>query len=601
MELDAVENRDWDQRSPRLFTYNANPKLIPRFSLRSTGKPEEVHRDDSELPRSEKLVSRSVPNVTSTNRSSNRHEFPQLLQQFWLLLFFRLPALYHTRMLQIGVNSDIGAADLHLMSTTLTALWKHHDELPPLPAKSTSDAVPISPHLMHFRVSWEMLVDDMLQEWKMFNIISTLIETSVPLLLSLDSQTGSDPIVKFCALLSFICAGISLLCGSFCVLQFGSMRKMPKAAEWTREAHKSDQLMWWNCWIMLAMPATWLTWSILLLLASMMSYTWRSFSQHPLSSVSAHTILSFQITISAVLGCGVFCVVALVSTLCLQFGDPLEQKFVYRALDDRRPSPKENTVTSEWEQPKGSPQHAAKSPSLSGLPRSHEPLPTAPISSVHAPFSTTKLMDADTIYPVPSDLPRYVHHRAQNFSPWSSFTIELQKAFQNSASPSPEDDAFSCIERWNEQVFTPNGLEAILCMEFPIGSEQQDQGIYSVYIMDVAHANIGEKQRLEDEFGPLPASLHKICLIKAMAPSVSRKRGYPLGIMLEREQRITTQTSEPGTRPHRRSSVPPEGSSSQAYQSASAQTTDRSGSLKTQSTHHTRARRTDSAERTRRR
>ncbi|KAJ3869063.1 hypothetical protein EV359DRAFT_2481, partial [Lentinula novae-zelandiae] len=177
----------------------------------------------------------------------------------------------------------------------------------------------ISPHLVQFKASWELLVDDLLQEWKMFNLISALVQTSISVLLSLDNQAGSDPITRTGVLLSFTCAGISLLCGSFCVLQFGSMRRMPKAAKWMQaSAHKSDQLVWWNCWIMLAIPATWLAWSISLLMATIMLYTWRNTTQNGVSStieLSAHVVLSLRITVTAVLAFGVVCIGALVITL----------------------------------------------------------------------------------------------------------------------------------------------------------------------------------------------------------------------------------------------------------------------------------------------
>ncbi|KAJ3732368.1 hypothetical protein DFJ43DRAFT_326476 [Lentinula guzmanii] len=540
LDIEAAASRGWGESSP--FVYNGTPRLMPRFRGTSIGKVETHHgianTDVFGLPHSRNV------NVARTNRPTSSVIISRFVQQCWLLLFFRLPALYHSRMLQIAVNSGIGTADLHLMSTTFSALWRHE---PPSPLKFQGDNIAISPQLVHFKASWEVLVDDLLQEWKMFNLISALVQTSGPVLLSLDSQPGSDPIIKFGVLLSFVCAGISLLSGSFCVLQFGSMRKMPKATEWMREAHKSNQLVWWNCWILLAMPATWLAWSVILLLATMMSYTWRSTPQNDFSSISAHTVLSLKITVSAVLAFGVLCVGALALTLCLQFGDSVDQKFVYRVLNNREYPPKEDTANPavQLEQPKGS---LHDFPVLSS--HSHEPLPLASMSSRHAPFPTTKLMDTNSISPLSSELPRYVQHENQSFYPWSSFATDLQRAFQNPSSPSSEDDAFACVKRWNDQVFEPNGLEAILCMEFPIQSEL-DEGIYSVYVMDLAQARDDGRQRLADIYGPLPPSLRKICLIDAMSPSVSRKRGYPLGLILEREPAPTpqglnvTKSSEP--------------------------------------------------------
>ncbi len=72
---------------------------------------------------------------------------------------------------------------------------------------------------------------------------------------------------------------MSLLFGCIYIIRFGSMRKTYKAAEWAlvshwlspifydhyilmllQEAQKSKTVIWWNVWVLLAMPAIWLTW-----------------------------------------------------------------------------------------------------------------------------------------------------------------------------------------------------------------------------------------------------------------------------------------------------------------------------------------------------
>ncbi|KAE9390258.1 hypothetical protein BT96DRAFT_352147 [Gymnopus androsaceus JB14] len=121
----------------------------------------------------------------------------------------------------------------------------------------------------------------------------------------------------------------------------------------------------------------------------------------------------------------------------------------------------------------------------------------------------------------------------QSFLPWDTFKSELKNAFQH---PSSEDIAFDHIRRWNDEVFKPNGIEAILCLEFPLDSElDHDVGTYAVYVMDLAQARADGRQKLVDMFGPLPSHLRKICFVDAIPPSVSRQRGYPLGLTLERE------------------------------------------------------------------
>ncbi|KAJ4494637.1 hypothetical protein C8J55DRAFT_497175 [Lentinula edodes] len=613
-DIEAEGNHDFEVIEGFQFTYNGKPRLIPRFRRMERGNTHHgtTYTNDFILPHTHVGITNNLPQTNSgTNRSSLSSTLSRLVQQCWLLLFLRLPALYHSRMLQVATSSGIGTADLHLLSTTFSALWRH--ELPPsLDAKN--NVIAVSPHLVQFKASWELLVDDLLQEWKMFNLISALVQTSISVLLSLDGQAGSDPITRTGVLLSFICAGISLLCGSFCVLQFGSMRRMPEAAKWMKEAHKSDQLVWWNCWIMLAIPATWLAWSISLLMATIMLYTWRNTTQNGVSStieLSAHAVLSLRITVSAVLAFGVVCIGALVITLSLQFGDHLDQDSVLRTFNNRDArSPKLEEYRHESEQPRTSPSVSFPVTTF----HSRELPPLTSVGIPRTPFPTTKLMDANSIFPLSLRLPRYIQDQNQCFSPWDPFINELQNIFQHPSSLSAEDVAFACIQRWNMQVFGPNNMEAILCMEFPLESEVSDEGVYSVYIMDLAQASTDRKQRLVDIFGPLPASLRKVCLIEAISPSVSRRRGYPIGLMLEREPVPTDINAIPvqtQSRPSNRTSqaaqstgrpigtthpTPQQGS--RAHSAPQVVVNPRAHANTTDS--HTRTRRTSSSQRTRR-
>ncbi|KAE9390257.1 hypothetical protein BT96DRAFT_352138 [Gymnopus androsaceus JB14] len=315
LDIEAEGGRSQDQladhKGRSIFAYNGNPRLFPRF-------------------RSTVTDSAGKPQTDAKGRSSFRYFFSQTLQQCYLMIFFRLPTLYQSRMLQVGSDSGIGSVDLHHMSTSFSAHWKPElMALPPAPG-GKGNSVVVSAELIKFQAAWGVLVDELLQEWKTFNIVAALLQTSIPILLTLDGETGSDPITRTGALLSFVCAGISLFCGSVCLLRFGSMRKMPKAAKWIHEAQNNSQLIWWNCWIMLAMPLTWLAWSVILFFATMMSYTWQSSFQDVSlgSQTSAHTTLSFRITISSVLGFGILCVAALAITLSFVFGDSLDQKFM---------------------------------------------------------------------------------------------------------------------------------------------------------------------------------------------------------------------------------------------------------------------------------
>lgn len=71
-----------------------------------------------------------------------------------------------------------------------------------------------------------------------------------------------DPLTRYSALLSLVCALMSLLYGCIFIIRFGGMKKPHKAAEWAWEARRTRTMIWWNVWVMLAMPAVWLSWCV---------------------------------------------------------------------------------------------------------------------------------------------------------------------------------------------------------------------------------------------------------------------------------------------------------------------------------------------------
>lgn len=63
--------------------------------------------------------------------------------------------------------------------------------------------------------------------------MSSLIFAISAILTILQIESAADePLIRYSALLSLICALISLLFGCMYIIRFGSMRKTYKAAEW---------------------------------------------------------------------------------------------------------------------------------------------------------------------------------------------------------------------------------------------------------------------------------------------------------------------------------------------------------------------------------
>ncbi|KDR79502.1 hypothetical protein GALMADRAFT_63425, partial [Galerina marginata CBS 339.88] len=166
--------------------------------------------------------------------------------------------------------------------------------------------------------TWHTFIDSLLKEWKTLNIISVLLLSAILTILQIDGA-ASDPLTRYSALLSMICALMSLLYGCIYIIRFGTMRKTYKGAEWAEEAQKSRTGIWWNIWVLLAMPATWLAWSMIFYITSVMSFVWRTSpfpsSSQPVPSETSAQILVPRIVISLVLTLGLIYFALIAATL----------------------------------------------------------------------------------------------------------------------------------------------------------------------------------------------------------------------------------------------------------------------------------------------
>ncbi|KAJ7339203.1 hypothetical protein DFH08DRAFT_705094, partial [Mycena albidolilacea] len=164
------------------------------------------------------------------------------------------------------------------------------------------DAI-VPPHLLNFRHSWEGFIDSLLRQWETQNYVSALLLAAIITMLQIDAA-ASDPIARTTAILSLISALMSVLFGSMYIIRFGTMRKMYKAAIWADEAQNTRTSVLWNEWIMLAIPAVWLAWSLILFVTCIMAYAWRTgAAEDPVNAaLSNNAALGLRIGASAVLG-----------------------------------------------------------------------------------------------------------------------------------------------------------------------------------------------------------------------------------------------------------------------------------------------------------
>jgi hypothetical protein len=130
---------------------------------------------------------------------------------------------------------------------------------------------------------------------------------------------ASDPITRTAALLSLVCAVMSLSYGVLFIIRFGTMRSMYKASRWAEAAQRSRTSIWWNVWVLLAMPAVWLAWSMIFFLATIMSFVWRTgaatdaMRTHD-DGMPEREALAARVVITTLFGLGMVYLVAIIAT-----------------------------------------------------------------------------------------------------------------------------------------------------------------------------------------------------------------------------------------------------------------------------------------------
>lgn len=203
---------------------------------------------------------------------SNVPMFPATV--FWIEYFarqvyrhflLRLPSLYFRRVWRIIFVAQVSRAELDQMiqqrqlgaEFPIQVQW-----IPPV----------VSPGLARFRNEWEDFIDNLLREWKTFNVVSALLLSAILTIFQLDGS--NQPITRTAALASLGSALWSLIFGGVYVVRFQSMKDMIKASRWAEAAQDTVQAIFWNVWVFLALPAVSLAYAIIFFFISVMSFIW---------------------------------------------------------------------------------------------------------------------------------------------------------------------------------------------------------------------------------------------------------------------------------------------------------------------------------------
>uniref|UniRef100_A0A8H7XLG2 Uncharacterized protein n=1 Tax=Psilocybe cubensis TaxID=181762 RepID=A0A8H7XLG2_PSICU len=191
-------------------------------------------------------------------------------RKIYLYLLLRLPAVYFSRVAAIFEESALTLPEIKQM--TLQSSFGNQG----LQQAPQFQAFNISHRFEKLDYTWNSFVDSLLRDWNTYNIVSALILSAILTILQIDTA-AKDPLIRYTLLFSQVCAITSLLLGCLYSIRFdSSMRKTYKAAEWADEAQKFKINIWWNIWVLLAMPAIWLAWSTIFYIVAIMAFVWRT-------------------------------------------------------------------------------------------------------------------------------------------------------------------------------------------------------------------------------------------------------------------------------------------------------------------------------------
>ncbi|KAF7309399.1 hypothetical protein MIND_00310700 [Mycena indigotica] len=254
------------------------------------------------------------------------------LEKFYgYAIFLRIPSLYFSRVARIFEDAQTSKPDIRRMARARATQWKRPNEIF---TWADYDPTPLPSSLLHLRASWENFIDSLIREWKTFNVVSVLLMSAILTLLQIDS--AGHPITRTTALFSLMCSLFSLLYGCMYITRFGTMRKMHKAAALAQalESNNDTVNIWWNAWIMLAMPLTWLAWSIVTFLASIMSFIWLSgSSQDALPTLSPRAALGVRLALTCVMAFGIL-YFGLIVREFQHYGDAMDRAWMESIKED---------------------------------------------------------------------------------------------------------------------------------------------------------------------------------------------------------------------------------------------------------------------------
>ncbi|KAJ7834236.1 hypothetical protein B0H14DRAFT_2363895 [Mycena olivaceomarginata] len=316
-------------------------------------------------------------------------------RQIYLHFLLRIPLLYFSRVARIFEDAQFSLPEIRRMALDEWNTKEQNKRLQAHTFLAHQDPTGLPPSLLTFRSSWEGFIDALMREWKTFNIISVLLLSAILTMLQIDA--ASDPITRTSALCSLICALMSLLYGCMYIIRFGTMRKLHKASTFANEAQKGTANLWWNVWVMLAMPATWLAWSIIMFLTCIMSFIWLGGTAPDAGALmmSPHTALGLRIGLTVVFSLALIYFALMVKTFH-RYGDALDNEWMRTvsgwAAEDATSAARRSNQRNPPSPPQQDRQTEGTTGARPGWPSTGPPPPSAaPRMHDQVPFTASQL------------------------------------------------------------------------------------------------------------------------------------------------------------------------------------------------------------------
>ncbi|KAG6896342.1 hypothetical protein C0992_008865 [Termitomyces sp. T32_za158] len=220
-------------------------------------------------------ISPQTPSTWTYAKANPSYILSVCLSQLYYIFFLGIPGFYRNRVRRIF--KEVWLSTDEVMEKIIATLAEDQARLEARGKLALSSAAYYvrteEVGLNNLKVLWESFIEQSIREWKTANLVSILLLSTIVGTLQIN-EALSDTVVRTAVLMSLICALMSLIYGCVYTVRFSTMKRVHKAFQWAQEGERTGNKIFWNTWVLLAMPVTWLSWSLILYLVGIMAFVW---------------------------------------------------------------------------------------------------------------------------------------------------------------------------------------------------------------------------------------------------------------------------------------------------------------------------------------